>query len=44
MIDKTIGLFEEKSGIKYLVLDDVNENKKVSKKYKAVWEGIKKRN
>ena len=32
MIDKMIGHFEEKSGNKYLVLDDVNENKKVSKK------------
>ena len=35
-----IGHFEEKSGIKYLVLDDVDENK--SNKYKEVWEGIKK--
>ena len=29
MIDKMIGQFEEKSGNKYLVLDDVNENKEV---------------
>ena len=29
MIDKMIGHFEEKSGNKYLVLDDVNENKEV---------------
>ena len=42
MIDKMIGDFEEKSGNKYLVLDDVNENKKVSKKYEEVWEGFKK--
>ena len=42
MIDKMIGHFEEKSGNKHLVLDDVNENKKVSKKYEEVWEGFKK--
>ena len=43
MIDKMIGHFEEKSGNKYLVLDDVNENKEVSKKYEEVWEGVKKK-
>ena len=32
MIDKMVGHFEEKSGNKYLVLDDVNEKKEVSKK------------
>ena len=37
-----IGHFEEKSGNKYLVLDDVDENKEVSKKYEEVWNGIKK--
>ena len=37
-----IGHFEEKSGNKYLVLDDVNENKEVLKKYEEVWEGVKK--
>ena len=37
-----IGHFEEKSGSKYLVLDDVDENKDVSKKYEKVCEGIKK--
>ena len=42
MIDKMIGHFEEKNGNKYLVLDDVNENKEVSKKYEEVWEGVKK--
>ena len=42
MIDKMIGNFEEKSGNKYLVLDDVSENKEVSKKYEEVWEGVKK--
>ena len=34
--------FEEKIGNKYLVLDDVDENKEVSKKYEDLWEGVKK--
>ena len=34
--------FEEKSGNKYLVLDDMDENKEVSKKYEEVWHGVKK--
>ena len=34
--------FEEKNEIKYLVLDDIDENKEVLKKYEEVWEGIKK--
>ena len=42
MIDKMIGHFEEKSGNKYLVLDDVDQNKEVSKKYNKVLEGVKK--
>ena len=42
MINEMIGHFEEKNENKYLVLDDVDENKKVSKKYKEVWEGVKK--
>ena len=42
MIHKMIGQFEEKNGNKYLVLDYVNENKEVSKKYEEVWEGVKK--
>ena len=42
MIDKMIGHFEEKSGNKYLVLDDTDENKEVSKKYEEVWDGTKK--
>ena len=41
MIDETIGHFEEKGQNKYLVLDDVDENKQVSKKYEEVWEGVK---
>ena len=42
MINEMIGHFEEKNGNKYLVLDDVDENKEVLKKYEEVWEGIKK--
>ena len=42
MINETIGHFEEKNEHKYLVLDDVDENKKVLKKYEKVWEGIEK--
>ena len=37
-----IGHFEEKNENKYLVLDDIDENKEVLKKYEEVWEGIKK--
>ena len=37
-----IGHYEEKNENKYLVLDDVDENKEVSKKYEEVWEGVKK--
>ena len=42
MIDEMIGHFEEKNENKYLVLDDVDENKEVSKKYEEVWESVKK--
>ena len=42
MINEMIGHFEEKNENKYLVLDDVDENKEVSKKYNEVWEGVKK--
>ena len=38
-----IGHFEEKNGHKHLILDDVNENKEVSKKYEEFWERIKKK-
>ena len=43
MINEMIGHFEEKSENKYLVLDDIDENKEVLKKYEEVWEGIKKK-
>ena len=42
MINEMTGHFEEKNENKYLVLDDVDENKEVSKKYNEVWEGVKK--
>ena len=42
MINEMTGHFEEKNENKYLVLDDVDENKEVSKKYEEVWEGVKK--
>ena len=42
MINEMIDHFEEKNENKYLVLDDVDENKEVLKKYEEVWEGIKK--
>ena len=42
MINEMIGHFENKNENKYLVLDDLDENKKVLKKYEEVWEGIKK--
>ena len=42
MINETIGHFEEKNENKYLILDDIDENKEVLKKYEKVWEGIKK--
>ena len=42
MINQMIGHFEEKNGNKCLVLDDVDENKEVLKKYEEVREGIKK--
>ena len=42
MINEMIGHFEEKNENKYLVLDDIDENKEVSKKYEEAWDGIKK--
>ena len=42
MINEMIDHFEEKNENKYLVLDDVDENKEVSKKYEEVWESVKK--
>ena len=42
MIDEMIGHFEEKNENKYLVLDDLDENKEVSKKYEEVLGGVQK--
>ena len=35
------GYTEEKNGNKYLILDSVDENKEVLKKYGDIWDGIK---
>ena len=42
IINEMIGHFEEKNENKYLVLDEIDENKEVLNKYEEVWEGIKK--
>ena len=42
MINEMIGHFEERNESKCLLLDDADENKEVSKKYKEVWDGIEK--
>ena len=43
MIDKMIGHFEEKSGNKYLVLNDVNKTKKFHKNIKKFGIELKKK-
>ena len=43
MVNEMIGPFEEKNENKYLILDDVDENREVSKKYEEVWEGVEKK-
>ena len=43
MIDEMIGHFEEKNENKYLVLDDVDENKEVSKNIKKFGRVLKKK-
>ena len=42
MINEMIGHFEEKNENKYLILDEIDENKKFFEKYEEVWEDIKK--
>ena len=42
IISEMIGHFEEKNENKYLVLDQIDENKEGLEKCKEVWEGIKK--
>ena len=39
---KWLVTLKKKNESEYLVLDDVDESKEVSKKYKEVWDGIKK--
>ena len=41
-INEMIGHFKEKNENKYLILDEIHQNKEVLEKYKEVWEGIKK--
>ena len=43
IINEMISHAEEKNKNKYLVLDDVDEKKDVSKKYEGFWEGVKKK-
>ena len=43
MINEMISHFEQKNENKYLVLDDADENKEVSKKCVEVWEATKKK-
>ena len=40
-INEADGHIKERNGSKYLVLDLVNENNEVLKKYAGVWDGIK---
>ena len=42
MINEMIGHFEGKNENKYLLLDEIGENKEVLKKFEEVWEVIKK--
>ena len=42
MINQMIGHFEEKNENKYLVLEQIDENKEVLNKYEEVWEAIQK--
>ena len=39
---KWLATLNKKNENKYLVLDDVDENKKFQKKYEEVWEGVEK--
>ena len=43
MIGKVDSIIEEKNGSKYLVFDSTDQNKKVFKKHKELWDGIKMR-
>ena len=41
IIDEIIGHFEDE--FNHVVLDDVDENKEVLKKYNEIWKGLKKK-
>ena len=43
MIDEMIDHFEEKRENKYVILDDVDQNKEFSNKYEEVWTESKKK-
>ena len=43
MIGKVDSIIEEKNGSKYLVFDSTDQNKKVFKKQRELWDGIKMR-
>ena len=43
MIGKVIGDIEENNGNEYLTFDSSDENKEVLKRYKELWDGIKKK-
>ena len=43
-INHASGCIDKKCGNKYLILDSVDENKEVLKKYASIWGGIKKQN
>ena len=43
MIGKVIGDIEENNGNEYLTFDSSDENKEALKKYKELWDGIKKK-
>ena len=42
-INQASGYIEEKNGNKSLIFDSVDENKEALKKYRDVWDGIKKK-
>ena len=43
-INHASGYIDKKCRNKYLILDSVDENKEVLKKYASIWDGIKKQN
>ena len=43
LVTLSVTPLKKKNANKYLVLDVVDKNKEVSKKYKEIWEGVKKK-